>query len=165
MWDQPVLCLHPSYQSWHDFLFLLLVIGVLSSQSSDGLWGWFFNNLVAMLIWSGGGKHSIYLLCYLDQNKNYNFCNHTNQIAIWDALEIDGPKILGSVLEERVFKENIVISIHYFSRSLYLELRLGSKVIFFMFLFWWKINICIVWIIWPIKMPIFKGQWRSKTIV
>ena len=52
VWDQPVLCLYPSYQSRSGFFVISLVIGLLFSQCSGTSPGRSFYNLVVILMWS-----------------------------------------------------------------------------------------------------------------
>ena len=67
VWGQSVLHLCPSYQFPCGFL-TALVIGHLFSFSLDGSPGWFFCNLVVILMCSWEEVSSVYLLCLLDKN-------------------------------------------------------------------------------------------------
>ena len=73
VWDQPILCLHHSYQSQCGFFFNSVVVGFLFSSVSDSSGWWLFYSLIVILMWLCKEAKCVYLCCHLDQKSLNEF--------------------------------------------------------------------------------------------
>ena len=73
VWDHPIPCLCPSYQSQCGFFFNSVVVGFLFSSVSDSSGWWLFYSLIVILMWLCKEAKCVYLCCHLDQKSLNEF--------------------------------------------------------------------------------------------
>ena len=85
VWDQPIMCLHPFYQSRCALLFNSVVVGLPFSSISGGSEWWLFYSLVVILMWFCEEASCVYLHLQFDQKSPWH-CSEYLQELMWVTL-------------------------------------------------------------------------------